>query len=125
MLPPRGAPRLPGMLPPRGAPRLPGMPWVPGRTGRTARWRSFPQLLAGEVDEHRLQARLVHRHVDQGEPAAFGRHGDPREDPVVTTHVQLEPARDRVAAGDTWYLPGQQLGEPVAVAGRLHGDDGI
>ena len=55
----------------------------PGRAaadppGRRLRWspmwrHSVPQLLPGQVDEHRLQAGLGDRQVEQVEPAALGR----------------------------------------------------
>ena len=94
--------------PARGGDR-PGRPaadppaWAPAGS---ARWPSVPQLLAGQVDEHGLQAGLGDRQVDQVEAAALGGQHDPRHEPVAALHVQLDPAVDRPGPGDAGHLAG-------------------
>jgi len=84
-----------------------------------------PQLLPREVDEHRLQAGLGYRQVDEVEPAALRRGDDARDEPVAALHVQLDPSIHAAGAGHALHLAGQQLREPVGVAGGLHRDDGV
>src|SRR5579863_5557856 len=79
---------------------------------------SVAQLLAGQVDEHRLQARLGDGQVHQVEPTALGGRGDARNQPVGALDVQLDPAVHTPGPGDPGHLPGEQLTQPVDVPGR-------
>src|SRR5580700_5760458 len=98
---------------------------APASVGLASAQASVPQLLAGQVDEHRLQTRFGDGQVHQVEPTVLGRRGDPGDQPVGALDVQLDPALHAPSPGDPGHLPGKQLTQPVHVANSLHRDDRV
>src|ERR1700761_5037303 len=97
------------------------------RRGWWRRWRSFAEVLPGEVDEDGLERGLGDRQVGDGEAGPLGALDDRWKPAVVALHREQHlPAHDGGVAGvgDPVAQHRSQLLEVTALGGYLHGGVG-
>src|SRR5580658_775757 len=90
------------------------------------RWRpSVAQFPSGQRDEHRLEARLGDRQVENIEPATLRDCHDASHKSLPTSYVKFERVFCLADPRDALDVTLEDRSELRAVAERLDGDDGV